>query len=83
MDFYGVGFDPTETLNELEAYRERNEFVYQTAVPASRVVPDFGVTVHSTKVALDGSGIIVYRAGKGGGNEAAWRQVFADLAAGR
>ncbi len=78
-----MGFDPTETLDELEAYRQRNEFVYQTAVPASRVVPDFGITVQSSKVAMNGGGIIVYRAGKGGGNEATWRQVFADLAAGQ
>ena len=78
-----MGFDPTETLTELEAYRDRNNFVYQAAVPASRVVPDFRVTVQSTKVAMDGSGIIVYRGGKGSGGEAAWRKVFADLAAGQ
>lgn len=76
-----MGFDPTETIDELEAYRERNGFVYQAAVPLSRIAPDFGVTKQSAKVAIDGSGIIVYRAGSGG--ESAWRQVFADLAAGQ
>ena len=83
MDFYGVGFDPTESLDELEAYRDRNDFVYRTAVPVGSVVPDFRVTVQSTKVAMDGSGVITYRAGKSGGNEAAWRAVFANLASGR
>ncbi len=57
--------------------------MYQSAAPIGRIVPDFGITVQSSKVAMDGSGIIVYRAGKGGGNAATWRQVFADLAAGR
>lgn len=83
MAFYGVGFDPTESLSELEAYRKRNDFAYQAAVPASRIVPDLGVRVQSTKIAMDGNGIIVYRAGKGGGNQATWRKVFADLAAGQ
>ena len=83
MDFYGIGIDPSETLDELEAYRDRNGFVYQAAAPVGRVVADFRVTVQSTKVAMDGSGIIVYRGGKGSGGEAAWRKVFADLAAGQ
>ena len=83
MDFYGVGFDPTETLDELESYRERNDFVYQAAVGVGRIIPTFNVRSQSTKVAMDGSGVIVYRAGKSGGSDADWRKVFADLAAGQ
>ena len=78
-----MGFDPTETLDELEAYRESNDFVYRTTVPVGKVVPTFNVRVQSTKIAIDGGGIITYRGGKGAGSDDAWRTVFADLAAGR
>ena len=81
MDFYGVGFDPSETIDELESYRISNNFVYQAAVGVDRIIPNFNVRAQSTKVAMDGSGIITYRAGKGGGSDADWRKVFADLAA--
>ena len=81
MAFYGVGFDPTQTVQELDAYRVSNDFTYQTAVPVSRLLPDLKVTGHSTKVALDGSGIITYRAGKGTAPD--WRNLFARLAGGQ
>ena len=83
MNFYGVGFDPTETLEELEAYRTSNEFVYEAAVSVGRVIPTLNIRSQSSKMAIDGSGIIVYRGGYSDGSEAAWRTVFANLAAGQ
>ncbi len=83
MDFYGVGYDATETIDELEAYRIRNEFVYQAAVPVGRVITTFNVRSQSSKMAIDGNGIIVYRGGKGAGSDDEWRTVFANLAAGQ
>ena len=83
MDFYGVGYDATETIDELEAYRIRNEFVYQAAVPVGRVITTFNVRSQSSKMAIDGNGIIVYRGGKGAGSDGEWRKVLADLAAGQ
>ena len=76
-----MGFDPTQTVEELDAYRVSNDFTYRTAVPVSRVLPDLKVTGHSTKIALDGGGIITYRAGKGTAPN--WRNLFARLAGGQ
>ena len=82
MDFYGVGFDPTQPIDELEAYKVSNGFVYQTAVPVSRVLPDLRITGHSTKIAMNGSGIITYKAGKGTA-PSDWSTLFAKLATGQ
>ena len=77
-----MGFDPTQTAEELDAYRVSNGFLYQTAVPVSRVLPDLRVTGHSTKIAMDANGVITYRAGKGTA-PSDWSTLFAQLAAGQ
>ena len=68
-------------MEELDAYRVSNDFTYQSAVPVSRVLPDLRITGHSTKIAMDGSGVITYRAGKGTAPD--WRNLFARLSGGQ
>ena len=45
------------------------------------MLKDFNVTRQSTKVAIDGNGIIVYRAGIGQGDSNEWAGVLMGLAA--
>ena len=78
--FYAIGVDPTESLDQLDSYREKQGYPWPMAVPGPRMLSEFRVLNQSTKVAIDGDGIITYRHGYGRGDETRWRQVFAELA---
>lgn len=73
--------DPSEKLEKLEAYREREGHPWLVAEPQGPMLRDLKVLVQSTKVAVDPNGVIIYREGYGQGGEETWRQVFEDLAA--
>ena len=45
------------------------------------MLKDFNVTRQSTKVGIDGNGVIVYRAGIGQGDTNEWHGVLTGLAA--
>ena len=78
--FYAIGVDPTESLDQLDSYREKQGYPWPIAAPGHRMLSDFRVLNQSTKVAIDCGGIITYRDGYGRGDETRWRQVFAELA---
>lgn len=78
--FYAVGVDPTESLQELEAFKKEQGYLWSMALPSQNMLADLRVLGRSTKVAFDRRGIIAYRDGYGVGDEAQWRKVFEDLA---
>ncbi len=80
--FYAVGTDPSESLEDMERYRDQQGYPWPVAEANRSVLSDFSVFVQSTKVAFDGDGIIVYRDGYGAGDEETWRDVFEALEAG-
>lgn len=82
--FYAVGVHPgiVEDLAALERYRRERGQPWPVAVAPRQLLADLNVTIQSTKIAFDGQGTITYREGMGQGNAAAWREVFAALAAG-
>lgn len=82
--FYAVGVHPgiVEDLATLERYRRERGQPWPVAVAPRQLLADLNVTIQSTKIAFDGSGVITYREGMGRGDDATWRQVFAELAAG-
>jgi len=43
------------------------------------MLPDYSIIVQSTKVAIDGEGIIVFREGYGVKSSDIWRQLFQRL----
>jgi hypothetical protein len=79
--FYAVGTDPSESLEDMERYREQQGYPWPVAEADRSVLSGFSVFSQSTKVAFDGDGIIVYRDGYGAGDEETWRAVFEELAA--
>jgi hypothetical protein len=79
--FYAVASDPSEKLDKLEAYREREGHPWLVAEPTGTMLRDLNVLVQSTKIAIDSQGVIIYRDGYGQGGEETWRQVFQELAA--
>ena len=82
--FYAVGVHPgiVEDLATLERYRQERGQPWPVAVAPRQLLADLNVTIQSTKIAFDGSGMITYREGMGRGDDATWRQVFTELAAG-
>ncbi len=52
------------------------------ATAPSGMLPDYRITVQSTKVAINGDGIIGFRAGYGVKADDIWHQVFRQLTSG-
>ena len=78
--FYGIGADPSESIEELEAYSVSQGYTWPMAVPESDMLRDLKILVQSSKVAIDGDGVIVYRDGYAQGSDETWRSVFEELA---
>lgn len=76
---YLVRTDPSETLEYLEGYREEFEYPRPMTVPDQHMLSKFRILSQSSKVAVDGNGIITYRDGYGRGRDS-WEDVFAELA---
>ena len=79
VDFYAVGQDPTESLALMERYRQEQGYPWPVAETNLKTLRGLGVLQSSTKVAVDGRGVINYWAGHGGGNPEKWRQVFEQI----
>ncbi len=82
MDFYAVGQDPNESLDLMERYRQEQGYPWPVAETNPETLRSLGVLQSSTKVAVDGRGVINYRAGHGSGDPEKWRQVFRRISQG-
>ena len=79
VDFYAVGQDPNESLALMERYRQEQGYPWPVAETNPKTLRSLGVLQSSTKVAVDGRGVIHYRAGYGSGDPKKWRQVFRQI----
>ena len=68
-----------ETPDELEDLKAREGYAYDIAYPVGRAIADLRVLKQSTKIAIDGGGVIAYRAGFGSGDMDEWAQVMSGL----
>ena len=79
-----VSFIPVDIGNSPD-FRELNEFAMENQYPwimgkATRsTLETLKVTSRSSKIAIDGSGTIVYRAGMAQGTDQEWHAVFNQL----
>ena len=80
VDFYMVGQDLTETLEEMEQYRVRQGYTWPAAQPPRSMLIDLKVLQQSTKLAIDSEGLITYRDGYRKGSDITWRKVLQELA---
>ncbi len=78
VELYAVAF--SEPLSELQAYQNESGHPGAVAQSVGNMARDFRVTQQSTKVAIDGDGVIVYRAGYGRGSAADWERVLREMA---
>ena len=79
MSFYAIGIDPTESLDNLERYKAEQKHPWPVATAPFGMLADYDIKIQSTKVAIDGKGIIAYREGYGGGFAENWHRLFQDL----
>ena len=82
MGLYVVGSNFSETLDRLVSNQDREGYPGEVAEPSRNMLEDFRVLKQSTKVGIDGSWAIVYRAGFGDVGADGWAGVFEDLASG-
>ncbi len=80
LDFIAIGQDPTEPLSDLVELRDNQGHPWHVALPGRRMLADLRITSQSYKIAFDSDGVIVYRAGYGGGDIETWKAVMAELA---
>ena len=78
--FYVVGVDPSESIEELEAYSDSQGYPWPMAVHERDMLRKLNIRVQSSKVAVDRDGVIVYRDGYAQGSDETWRSVFEELA---
>jgi hypothetical protein len=80
VNFYAVGYDPSEGISKLDSFAQSNGYPWPVAVAQGNIVRDLNVAQQSYKVAFDGQGVQVYRASYGDGSAEDWRRVFTELA---
>ncbi|HAL47102.1 MAG: hypothetical protein FI707_10970 [SAR202 cluster bacterium] len=80
VEFYAVGTDPSEDIDELETYRVEQGYPWPVAKAGDGMLARFRVLQQSTKIAFDAQGTVIYRDTFGRGDDDTWTQVFEDLA---
>ena len=69
-----MGFDTTESLGKLAAYRESSELPWTVAAAPREVAVQYGVRVQSTKIGIGADGVVVWVSGYGTSDAGAWEQ---------
>ena len=80
---YLVGSDPSQTVDLLEKDRQKQGYPWPVAGIGSSGLRNLHVLQQSTKIAIDGDGVITYRDGYGRGDLDKWRNALEDLTANR
>ena len=79
VDFYAVNIDLGEDLSSLVMFRDEQDHPWPVAQAPSGMLPEYNIQQQSTKVAIDGDGVIVFREGFGVEPAETWNQLFREL----
>ena len=74
-----MGTDPSETLDTLEADREREGLPWATASAEEGMLDSLQIYTQASKMAISADGIITHRYGFGKGNFESWEELFDDM----
>ncbi len=77
--FIGIGQDPSESARDVREYAEDNGYPWGMAPYDGSVILDYRVIQQSSKVAVNGAGVITFRDGYGKLSTGEWRDVFEEL----
>ena len=75
-----MGTDPSETLETLEADREREGLPWTTASAEEGMLDSLQIYTQASKIAINADGIITHRYGFGKGKFESWAELFDDIA---
>jgi hypothetical protein len=81
VSLIAVAFDPSMTLEEAEEVRQQENWSFPVATMDPAIIKKLGVRYCSKKIAVDSSGVQIWRGGFGEGTAAQFLRVFDDLAA--
>ena len=80
--FIAVDIGDGSDLGELHAFAQKQGYPWAVGRTDRETLKTLGVTVQSTKIAIDADGVIVYRPGYGKGTGKDWISVFEKLTGG-
>ena len=77
----GIGQDPSEDANDVARYANRLDLPFELAPYENDILPAYNIISQSSKVAIDGNGVITYRGGYSRTlSEHDWREVLDEVA---
>ena len=78
----GIGTDPTEGVRHVRQYADQQGYPWEMAPYVADVLPSYRVTSQSSKVVINGDGVITFRDGYGSLSTRKWREVLDEVAGG-
>ena len=79
MEFIAVNIDHSLDLAKLHAFSTERNYPWAVGQADIKMLRAFGITVQSTKIAINTDGVIVYRAGYGEGTSQEWASVLGNM----
>ncbi len=78
VDLYAVNIDMGDDLDSIVRFRDEQGYLWPVAQAPAAMPPQYSVTYIPMQVAIDSSGVIVFR-GDGAESEEVWHQLFQEL----
>ena len=79
MDFYAVNIDLGEGLSSLVRFRDGRGHPWPVAQAPAGLLPDYNIRQTSSKVAIDGDGLIVFSKSYSEEASDTWHRLFQEL----
>ena len=76
----GIGTDPSEGEGDVRSYSNRHGYPWEMAPYNGNVLLEYRITSQSSKVVIDGNGVITYRGGYGSLSSREWREALDEVA---
>ena len=79
--FYIVGTSPNESVEELDADRQKKGLPWPVAYADEGMLASLNISRQASKIAISSDGTITHRAGAGMAGYDSWTALFDDIAA--
>ena len=79
--FYIVGTSPNESVEELDADRQKKGLPWPVAYADEGMLASLNISRQASKIAISSDGTILHRAGTGTAGFDSWTSLFDDIAA--
>jgi len=79
ITFVPVDIGYNSSLTELKNFSQSENYKWKVGKASADMLKAFGVTIQSTKIAIDRTGTIVYREGYGKGTPEDWLSIIKDM----